>query len=102
MGREPLSTRAIGSVTPVNVCMCMFICMCICMYDVCVYICMCLGLKQADHIDDYFLCMCMCVYVCACMYAGGEPWGGGGGDGPPKNLRWGDRPCIGPPQYFEK
>ena len=24
------------------------------------------------------------------------------GDGPPQNLRWGDGPCIGPPQYFEK
>src|SRR6218665_1535654 len=24
------------------------------------------------------------------------------GDCPPQNLRWGDGPCIGPPQYFEK
>src|SRR6218665_1278792 len=30
------------------------------------------------------------------MYSGAETWGDWG-DGPPKNLRWGDGPCIGPP-----
>ena len=31
----------------------------------------------------------------------GEDLGGTGGDGPPKNLRWGDGPCIGPPIFRE-
>ena len=32
------------------------------------------------------------------VYSGAETLGDWG-DGPPKNLRWGDGPCIGPPIF---
>src|SRR6218665_1067251 len=67
-------------------------------------LCMCVC-----HCLSHCVCACAfaCLSVCAslrirvcirtlCTYARGGDLGGLG-DGPPKNLRWGDGPCIGPP-----